>query len=253
MSPSLKQIGSIIVTFLVYAFLVPPAPNWAAAAMLVVGVGFHEMSHLWAAKHLGLRTKGFYLVPFMGGVAFIEGPYKRYSQQAFVVLLGPVGGGLLALVTAAAYYLTGLPFLAAAASWMCFLNLFNLLPLSFMDGGQLMDTVAYSLNRTLGMVLHVGSTLIAAVVLWHFNPVLTFLVCIFGGSSVLLEIRNWKAFREGKTYLCPDSYLYPPTALSKKQMAMTVAGWLSTVVILGGVYFVLSSVPAANLSTIIHR
>jgi Zn-dependent protease len=249
----MKQIGFGVFTFLVYAMMIPPQPNWGAAAMLVVGVGFHELSHLWAAKKLGLKTRGFYLVPFMGGVAFIEGPYKRYSQQAFVVLLGPVGGGLLALATAGVYYLTGVPFLAAAATWMCYLNLFNLLPLSFMDGGQLMDTIAYSFNRTFGMVLHVISTAVAAVVLWYFNPVLAIIVTLLGGGSVFMEIRHWKAFREGKTYLCSDAYLNPPTSLSRKEMAMTALGWATTIVVLSVAMLLLKQNPMSNISTIIHK
>lgn len=253
MSSRLKQLGFAVFTFIVYAMIVPPTPNWAAAALLVVGVGFHEMSHLWAAKRMGLKTKGFYLVPFMGGVAFIGGPYKTYSQQAFVVLLGPVGGGLLALVTAGAYYLTGIPFLAAAGYWMCWLNLFNLLPLSFMDGGQLMGTISYSINRTLGMVLHTISTLVAAVALWFFNPILTALVIFFGGSAVIKEIMNWRAFQTGHTYLCDDAYLNPPAALSKKDMTLTIVGWAATVIILGTVVLCMRHLPEASLSTIIHK
>src|SRR5512142_2482919 len=99
-----KQVFSIFLTFIVYCLLVP----WQAALLLVVAVGFHESSHLWAAHKMGLQTKGFYLVPFMGGVAFINGPYRTLGQQAFVVLAGPFGGGLLAAVTAGAWYVSTL-------------------------------------------------------------------------------------------------------------------------------------------------
>ena len=247
MSTRMKQIGFAIMTFAVYMAII----NWKVALLLTVGVGFHEYSHLWAAKRLGLATKGFYLVPFMGGVAFITDRYKRYSQQSFVVIMGPVGGGLLALVTAGAWYLTGLPFLAAAASWMCFLNLFNLLPLSFMDGGQLMDTICYSVNRTFGMVLHIISTVVAGVVLWHFNPVIAGLVIFLGGGSLIVEIKNWDNFRKGKTWLCSDAYLNPPAPLSKKEMSLTATSWLVTLLILGATRYYLSAFEEASLSSII--
>jgi putative peptide zinc metalloprotease protein len=244
----MKQIGFAIMTFAVYTAII----NWKVALLLTVGVGFHEYSHLWAAKRLGLATKGFYLVPFMGGVAFITDRYKRYSQQAFVVIMGPVGGGLLALVTAGAWYLTGLPFLAAAASWMCFLNLFNLLPLSFMDGGQLMDTICYSVNRTFGMVLHIISTVVAGFVLWHFNPVIAGIVIFMGGGSVIAEVREWKNYKDpNKRWLCSDAYLNPPAPLSKKEIALTATSWLVTLVILGCVRYYLSGFEEARLSSII--
>lgn len=242
----MKQIGFAILTFAVYTMLI----NWKVALLLIVGVGFHEYSHLLAAKHLGLRTKGFYLVPFMGGVAFVTSKYERYSQQAFVVLMGPLGGGLLAVATAGLWWVTKEPFLAVAASWMCWLNLFNLLPLSFMDGGQLMDTVAYSLNRTLGMVLQCASTLFATVFLWHYNPVIACLVGFFGGSSCIMEVRNWQAYRNNQTYLCSESYLNPPSKMSGKQIALTLAGWVTTMLVLLATRYYVLDLEEANLSNL---
>ncbi len=244
-----KQIGFALFTFVVYTLLV----GWQVALLLIIGVGFHEYSHLWAAKRMGMKTKGFFLVPFMGGVALVEGKYQRLSQQSFVVLAGPMGGGLLALATAGAYAVTGSTFLAAAATWMCYLNLFNLLPLSFMDGGQLLGTITYSINRTLGMVCLVISTLVAVVALWFFNPIIMGLVILFGGMSVILEIRNWHFFRKGRTYMCDEAYLNPPARLTAGQLALTVFGWFGTAAILFVAYYWLEQVPGSALSTLIHR
>lgn len=244
---TLKQIGFAIFTFAVYTALV----NWQAALMLTVGVGFHEYSHLWAAKRMGLQTKGFYLMPFMGGVALVADRYRTYGQQAFVVLAGPVGGGLLALVTAGAYYLTGWPILAAAAAWMCWLNIFNLFPLSFMDGGQLMTTLTYSINRKIGVYIYVASTLVACVVLFYFNWVLAMLVILLGGASVWSELKNLKAWQEGQRYLLSESWTNPPKALSKKQMALTILGWVGTLLVLGVVLMILKTHPESSLTTII--
>jgi len=244
-----KQIGFGLFTFAIYTLLV----GWQAAIMLLVGVGFHEYSHLLAAKRMGLPTKGFYLLPFIGGVALVSGKYKTFGQQAFVVLAGPVGGGVLALVTAGTYFLTGVPALAAAAAWMCWLNLFNLLPLSFMDGGQLLGTITYSINKTFGMVIRIVSTLIAVVVLWFFNPILSGLVILFGGSGVILELRNWHYYRTERTYMCDEDYLNPPTRLSRGQMALTIGGWAATASILLLASYILQQDPASAISTIIHR
>jgi putative peptide zinc metalloprotease protein len=242
-----KQIFMAILTFVVYTALM----NWKVALLLMVGVGFHEYCHLWAAKRMGLQTKGFFLVPFMGGVALVGERYRSYAQQAFVVLAGPAGGGLLAFVTAGAYYLTGLPFLAAAAYWMGFLNLFNLYPLSFLDGGQLLDTVSYSINRTLGVILHTLSFFLAVVLLIKANFVIAILVIFFGGSSVLSEWRNWKALKEGKEWLLSDSWLNPPRKMRTSKIVLTVAGWVTTVILLVILMAVLKEHPESDLSTIL--
>jgi Zn-dependent protease len=228
-----KQILSAIFTFLIYTSIL----NWKAALLLLVGVGFHEYSHLWAAKRMHLRTSGFFFIPFMGGVALVSDRYKTYGQQAFVVLLGPVGGGLLAGVTAGAYYLTGYPYLASAAYWMCFLNLFNLLPLSFLDGGQLLDTLTYSTNRTFGMVMHIISTVVAAVVLWFFNYLIAIMVILFGGASIWREITDWN----------------PPKRLTPGQMFLTTAGWSATIFLLGQLYFFLKGMPGVGFAAIFGR
>lgn len=249
MSPRMKQLGFAVMTFAVYTWML----NWQAAVLLTVAIGFHEMSHLWAAKRLGLATKGFYFLPFLGGVSLIADRYKTYGQQAFVVLMGPVGGGALALATAVAWYITGYPILAAAAAWMCLLNLFNLLPLSFLDGGQLMGTISYSFNKTFGMVLNVLSTIIAVFVIWHFNPIIAGLIIFFGGNSILLEIKNWNAFRQGKTWLCTDDYLNPPKPLTTKELVLTIGGWVITAGSLVIVMKLFSSYPESNILSIFHK
>ena len=242
-----KQIFMAILTFVVYTMLV----NWQAALLLMGAVGFHEYSHLWAAKKSGLKTKGFFLVPFMGGVALVADRYRSYAQQAFVVLAGPVGGGLLAFVTAGVYYATGIPFLAAAAYWMCLLNLFNLYPLSFLDGGQLLDTITYSINRTLGVVLHTISTLVAAVIIVRLNFVIGALIIFFGGMSIHSEWKNWKAWKDGKTFLLSESWLNPPKKMRASQITLTIVGWLITVFLLGMLLVFLKDHPESSITTII--
>jgi Zn-dependent protease len=250
-SSRLKQIGSVVLTFLIYTWLL----NWQAGLLLVVGIAFHEQSHLLAAQRMGMKTNKFYLVPFLGGVAFVSERYRSYAQQAFVVLAGPIGGGLLAIATAGLYWITGsqFPFLAAAAYWMAFLNLFNLFPLSFMDGGQVMGTITYSINETLGMVCLAVSTFLAIFILWHFNPFISVLVAFYGGTAVWKEIKDWKAKRDGKEWLCSNSYLYRPRKLDRLQMVLTISCWLGSAALLGALMLQLQRIPGANFSAIFHR
>lgn len=228
MSNKTKQIVSAILTFLIYTFIF----NWKISILFIIGIGFHEYSHIWAAHRVGLTTKGFYFLPFVGGAAIISGRYEKYSQQAFVALMGPVGGTALAIVTYFIWLVTKVDFFATAASWMVFINLFNLLPLSFMDGGQIMDTISYSINRTLGMVLHIISTVIAIPLLWMLNPILSIVIGLFGTFSCFREVRNWIYYRNNKTYLCEDYYINRPTKMSNMIILSTLVSWIGTVVIL---------------------
>jgi len=216
-----KQIASVIFTFAVYAYLV----NWQVALLLVISIGFHEYSHLFAARQLGLKTGGFYLWPFLGGVAFVTEKYKTRMQNAIVALAGPLGGALLALVTLAAYKFTGIEFLATSVVWMCVLNLFNLLPLSFLDGGQTLNTITYSISRTLGLVCLTISTVVAVILLWEFNIVIAILIAFLGVPYLITEYKNWKAYQKGNTYLCDDSYLNPPQSLTGWEILLVLISW----------------------------
>lgn len=226
----LAQLGSILLTFVVYSFLI----NWKIALLLMFGVGFHEGCHLFAAKMRGMNTKGFFLIPFIGGVALITSRYKSYWDQAIVVLAGPFGGGAMAALFAAAYYITGMPVIATAAMWMLFLNVFNLLPISFMDGGQLMGTVTYSISRRLGLVCKTLSVAVGLGILFYMHVgALIFFLAWFGGLEVFNEWKHYNAFKSGRTWLCPDTYLLLPKKLSKLQMVMVIVGHLTTALLWG--------------------
>lgn len=216
-----KQVLSVLVTFLIYSLLV----NWKVGLLLVIGVGFHELSHLAAARLLGLKTKGFYLMPFVGGVALVDDEYPSLSDQAIVVIAGPLGGALLAFATAGVYWATGIVFFGQAAEWMLYLNLFNLLPLSFLDGGQLMDTITNSISRTLALACSAVSTVVAVIVIWNLNSVLAVLIAIMGSAMVMNEYRNWKNYRAGNHYLCSHSYLNPPLKLSGHGIFTVIVAW----------------------------
>lgn len=245
----MKQIGFALVTFAIYTAIF----NWQVAAVLCVGIGFHEYSHLWAARRLGLSTKGFYLIPFLGGLALVTERPKTRSDQAFIALMGPIGGGALALVTAGAYVLTDIPVLGTAAAWMLYVNLFNLLPLSILDGGQIMDTITHSINRTLGFVCQAASTAIAIVFLWHFSPVLSIFVVLMGGPPVVREYKNWNNYRHGRDYLVDENYLHPMKPQSMKNVAFTVAAWFGTAGVLLLLKVYLESVRNVHLMDLFVR
>jgi putative peptide zinc metalloprotease protein len=244
-----KQVIAGIITFTLYASLL----SWKLALLLMIGVGFHEMCHLWGAQYLGLKTKGFYFLPFIGGVSFVDEKYKSLAQQAFVALAGPAGGGVLAGLTALVGVLTHQPFLLAAANWMAIMNLFNLLPLSFLDGGQVMNTITYSVNRTFGFVCMVISTITASILISRLNLFLGTVISIIGGLQCGNEYRNWKAYKDKKFDECSEYYLNPPTKMSNFQFCQTMAGW----VIISGLILLLmgflSTYPEAQLSQVFHK
>ena len=226
-----NQILSALFSLAVYTFFI----GWKVAFLIVFAVAWHEQCHLWAAKNRGLQTGNFILIPFIGGMALIKSRYRTYWDQAIVVLAGPFGGGAMAALFALAYYLTGYSVLAASAMWMLFLNVFNLLPISFMDGGQLMGTITYSISKGLGLACKAVSLFVGMLILIYLHATgLIIFILFFGGMDIFQEWKNYKAFKAGETWLCDNSYLKSPKLLSKSQMAMVIGGYLITACLWGG-------------------
>lgn len=222
-----KQLLSYAITFAVYASIIP----WPAALVLMGGIAFHEYGHLWAGKKLGFESQGFYLIPFIGGLSITAGKVVRYTQKAFIAIMGPVWGAVLALAAYLLYLATGYALVGEAALWMAFLNLFNLAPLSFLDGGQILESIVYSINETFALVVMSLSTLIAIPLLWHFNPMLGMMVGFFGAQMQYKAYQDWKLRKSmGRA---AAYYSHPlPKAMDWKQIAFTLvcyvglAAWL---------------------------
>lgn len=223
-----RQLLSAAITFAVYLLVF----NWKAALIICIGISFHEYCHILAARKVGIPTRGFYLIPFVGGVALMEKVPLSRKDQALISLMGPLGGGVFSILIGIIYLYTGIPFIGQAAIWMIYINLFNLLPFSILDGGQLLNTITYSINRGFGLACAILSTIAAIIILWNFNPTISVLVFIYGGIPLIQEIYDWNAARSGKTYLISEKYFNVPVKLSRLQMFLTLASWLTTALVL---------------------
>ncbi|WP_156963773.1 metalloprotease [Muricoccus aerilatus] len=185
---STKILG-LLGSLLVYALSL----GWLAAGLLVAGLCIHEYGHVWAMRRLGVPTKGFYLIPFMGGVAIPARPFEKRHEEAYIAAMGPVFGlAATPLVLGLTWLLRGsLPHAAAAAQVLVFLNLFNLLPIVPLDGGRIIRSVVSSFSPAAGIALAVGTGLICGVLAWSFRaPILGLL-----GAIALLEVWNTRGSR----------------------------------------------------------
>lgn len=110
--------------------------GWQFAVGLVGLILVHELGHYLEARRLGLDPALPVFVPFLGAyVALRNAPFDPW-RSARVSLAGPIVGGLGALVLLAAGEAAGSRFLLALAYTGFFLNLFNLVPVAFLDGGH---------------------------------------------------------------------------------------------------------------------
>jgi Zn-dependent protease len=108
------------------------------------GVGFvllilvHEMGHYVEAKRQGLNPQIPVFIPFLGAyVALRNQPFDPWGN-ALVSVAGPVAGGIAALACLLYGNAVDSDLLRALAYVGFLLNLFNLIPIGFLDGGHIL-------------------------------------------------------------------------------------------------------------------
>jgi Zn-dependent protease len=125
------------------------------------GVGFvlllliHELGHGYEIKRAGLAAGYPVFIPFFGALIALKEQPRSPLQEARIAFAGPVWGAAGSLATAALYLATHQRLFLSLAYTGFFLNLFNLTPLGFLDGGRV--TRVFSRHAwILGLVIFAG-------------------------------------------------------------------------------------------------
>lgn len=132
---------SMSISAIAYAFMLGP---WLAI-LFVVLLLVHEMGHVAAMKMKGFDTPTPVFIPFLGAAIFAP-KFKDRHTEAFVGYGGPLLGTVGALIVFGLWCLspkdTPLAHILLVGSYLgTFLNLFNLLPISPLDGGRVTQAV----------------------------------------------------------------------------------------------------------------
>jgi len=120
--------------------------RWELLLLITAIIIFHELGHFFAMKYFRYNDLGIFFIPLLG--AYVSGRKREISQKesAIILLAGPLPGMILGIVL---YFLwLQYPHLELAGISFKFvslllivLNLFNLLPVYPLDGGQLLNRV----------------------------------------------------------------------------------------------------------------
>jgi Zn-dependent protease len=165
--PFLKTSGSMVLCIWMYAL----AWGWKFALGFVLLIFVHECGHLLAARKLGLKVGAPVFIPFMGAfIALKEAPRNAWIE-AEVGIGGPLLGSFGAVVCAAIGLFTHNPLFTALAYTGFFLNLFNLTPVGFLDGGR----IAAALSPWMWVV---GFLIMLGMVFVHPNFVLIVILAL---------------------------------------------------------------------------
>lgn len=174
-SAKVVKLGLAGASVVSYAWLF----TWEFAGLILFSLVVHEYGHVWAMRSVGIPTKGFYLIPFVGGAAVPERAFRSRLEEQYVAMMGPVFGLSQAALFYFAFVVSDYALFGAVAGWVAFLNLFNLLPISPLDGGRILKSATFSAGTRLGLISLalglIGAVLLMAVMqFWLLGLIVVF-------------------------------------------------------------------------------
>ncbi|WP_322804624.1 site-2 protease family protein [Vibrio alfacsensis] len=160
------------------------------ALALVACLVFHEYGHIRAMKYFGMRTKGIYLIPFLGGLALSDEKINTRWQDVVISIMGPFFGLVLSIVLTIVYWMTGEVVFAGLAVFNALLNLFNLLPILPLDGGHVLKSITFSMNSWIGLVGSILAAFLGIYISYTFGLTLLGFLLMMGMLEVVMEWRT---------------------------------------------------------------
>jgi Zn-dependent protease len=171
--------------------------GWKFAVGFVLLIFIHECGHLIAARHFGLKVSAPMFIPFVGALILLKESPRNAWIESCVGIGGPLLGTLGSLVCYGIYLASGQLLFAGLAFSGFFLNLFNLAPVGFLDGGRIVTAIS-------PWLWIVGVVCLAGMLFLHFNIIVLVilvmsvprLVSLFRKKSVeekrYFEIEAWQ-------------------------------------------------------------
>lgn len=197
------------------------------AVALIACLVVHEYGHVRAMQYFGMKTKGFYLIPFLGGMALTDEKINTRWQDVVISIMGPVFGLGMSLLCLLAWWLTDNPIFAGLAGFNALLNLFNLLPIVPLDGGHVIKSISFSMNSHTGLAMCVGGIGLGVVISYSFGLTLLALFLLIGSVEIFAE---WRGRHQ--------SHLLPLNRYGQIFSAVwylcTLAAFVAIIVYLGG-------------------
>ena len=184
----ITTVGSMLVSIVAYSFIY----GWMYSVGFVLLILVHEMGHYIAARQRGLDVGAPTFIPFLGAWIELKDLPHDAETEAYVGLGGPLLGTVGALVCYFVARSNDSNLLLAVAYSGFFINLFNLIPLSPLDGGRITAVLS-------PRIWLLGVPILGAFFVWQPSPLL-FLIAIIAAPQVWKAIKYRSNSEEGQTY-----------------------------------------------------
>lgn len=187
------KLGKFLITgstMLLSIFTYAVAYGWRYAVGFVALLFVHEMGHFLAARQRGLDVGAPTFVPFVGAWIQLKDQPIDAETEAFVGIAGPMLGSAAAFACYLVARDSGSSLFFALSYAGFILNLFNLIPITPLDGGRIVSVVS-------PRIWLLGIPMLIGVFIWNQSPLLLLI-------AIVAIPQAWKALRNrdvmGSTY-----------------------------------------------------
>jgi Zn-dependent protease len=184
----LSSMATMLLSIGVYATVW----GWKFATGFVLLTFVHEMGHVLVAWKKKLPVSAPMFIPFMGAFITLKQHPQDALTEAHIGYGGPALGAIGDTLAVGCYFLTGNPVFLAVASFSMMVILFNLMPVSPLDGGRIVTAISPHL-WLLGLI---GMT----IGFFYTHSPIMLLVIIFGGVRLWSQ---WKTLHTDAYYSVP--------------------------------------------------
>ncbi|WP_019531417.1 site-2 protease family protein [Dasania marina] len=160
------------------------------ALVIVACLVVHEYGHVRAMQYFGIKTKGIYLIPFVGGLAVSDDKINTRWQDVVISIMGPCFGLFMSLACLIIYWVTDIELFAGAAVLSALLNLFNLLPILPLDGGHVLKSISFSMHSWAGLSVCMAGIGLGLLLAYIFGLALLVFFLFVGAIEVIFEWRQ---------------------------------------------------------------
>lgn len=176
--------------------------KWDFKYVLVLAavVLIHELGHFMAMKLFKYKDLSIFFIPLIGALASGEKEEISQKQKVIIALAGPLPGVMIGTILKIAGLKTGNDLMARSGDLFIYLNLFNLLPVMPLDGGQIIKGLFFQNNEKINIFFIWVS--IAVLTYFALKAESYFLLIIpfflFMQVKSQTEIKNFRMYMKNK-------------------------------------------------------
>jgi Zn-dependent protease len=170
--------GTMLLSVFTYAIVY----GWWYAVGFVGLLFTHEMGHFLAARQRGLNVGAPMFIPFVGAWIALKDQPLDAETEAYIGIAGPMLGSAAAFVCYLLARDSGSSLLLALAYAGFVLNLFNLIPITPLDGGRIVSVVS-------PRIWLLGIPMLVGLFFWIQSPLLLLI-------AIIAIPQAWSALRD---------------------------------------------------------